>query len=74
MRILEDDEWDSSMSVEGFTPAKPDEHAEPFMNQTSPNYFSTLGVPSLPGGILIVTTTATSNMALRFLTGLPLRL
>src|SRR2546427_555676 len=29
MRILEDNEWDSSMSVEGFTPAKPGEHAEP---------------------------------------------
>src|SRR5467141_3560476 len=49
MRILEDDEWDSSMSVEGFTPAKPDEHAEPFMNQISPNYFSTLGVPIVAG-------------------------
>src|SRR6267143_3153916 len=49
MRILEDDEWDSSMSVEGFTPAKPDEHAEPFMNQISPNYFSTLGVPVIAG-------------------------
>src|SRR6266850_2529004 len=49
MRILEDNEWDSSMSVEGFTPAKPDEHAEPFMNQISPNYFSTLGVPIVAG-------------------------
>ena len=49
MRILEDNEWDSGMSVEGFTPAKPDEHAEPFMNQISPNYFSTLGVPIVAG-------------------------
>ena len=49
MRILEDNEWDSSMSVEGFTPAKPDEHAEPFMNQISPNYFLTLGVPIVAG-------------------------
>ena len=49
MRILEDSEWDSGMSVEGFTPAKPDEHAQPFMNQISPNYFSTLGVSIVAG-------------------------
>jgi predicted permease len=48
-RILEDNEWDSSMSVEGFTPDKPDDHAEPYMNQISPNYFATLGVPILAG-------------------------
>src|SRR5713226_4893541 len=40
MRILEDNEWDSSMSVEGFSPAKPDEHAEPYMNSISPGYFA----------------------------------
>lgn len=49
MRILEDNEWDSSMSVEGFTPAKPDEHAEPYMNSISPNYFTTMGVPIIAG-------------------------
>lgn len=49
MRILEDNEWDSSMSVEGFTPAKPNEHAEPYMNSISPNYFATLGVPIVAG-------------------------
>jgi predicted permease len=49
MRILEDNEWDSSMSVEGFTPAKPDEHAEPYMNSIGPNYFATLGVPVVAG-------------------------
>src|SRR2546422_7190666 len=49
MRILGDNEWDSSMSVEGFTPAKPDEHAEPYMNQIGPNYFATLGVPIVAG-------------------------
>jgi predicted permease len=49
MRILEDNEWDSIMSVEGFTPAKPDEHAEPYMNAISPNYFATLGVPIVAG-------------------------
>jgi predicted permease len=49
MRILEDNEWDSGMSVEGFTPAKPDEHAEPYMNAIGPNYFATLGVPIIAG-------------------------
>ena len=49
MRILEDNEWDSGMSVEGFTPAKPNEHAQPYMNSISPNYFSTLGVPIAAG-------------------------
>ena len=49
VRILEDNEWDSSMSAEGFTPAKPDEHAEPFMNAIGPNYFATLGVPIVAG-------------------------
>src|SRR5713101_2135943 len=49
MRILEDNEWDSSMSVEGFSPAKPDEHAEPYMNAISFNYFATLGVPIVAG-------------------------
>ena len=29
MRILENDEWDSSMTVEGYTPAKPEDRAEP---------------------------------------------
>src|SRR6266566_1286174 len=49
VRILEDNEWDSSMSVEGFSPAKPDEHAEPYMNSISPDYFATLGVPIVAG-------------------------
>ena len=49
MRILEDNEWDSSMTVEGFTPAKPDEHAQPYMNSISPGYFATLGVPIIAG-------------------------
>ncbi len=48
MRILEDDEWDSSMTVEGYT-AKPGQNPEPFMNSISPNYFATLGVPILQG-------------------------
>jgi len=49
MRILENDEWDSSMTVEGYHPAKPEDRAEPYMNQISPNYFATLGVPIVLG-------------------------
>lgn len=49
MRILADNEWDSSMTVEGFTPPTPDAHPEPYMNEISPNYFATLGVPILNG-------------------------
>jgi predicted permease len=49
VRILEDNEWDSGMSVEGFNPPKPDEHAQPFMNQIGPNYFATMGVPVVAG-------------------------
>jgi len=49
MRILENDEWDSSMTVEGYNPDKPDDRAEPYMNQIGPNYFATLGVPILQG-------------------------
>ena len=54
MRILEDNEWDSGMSVEGFTPAKPDEHAQPYMNAIGPNYFATLGVPIVAGHDLTI--------------------
>jgi predicted permease len=49
MRILEHDEWDSSMTVEGYSPDKPDDRAEPYMNSISPNYFATLGVPIVSG-------------------------
>ena len=49
VRILEENEWDSSMTVEGFTPPTPDAHPEPYMNQISPNYFATLGVPVVNG-------------------------
>ncbi len=48
IRILEENEWDSSMTVEGYT-AKPGQSPEPFMNSVSPNYFATLGVPILQG-------------------------
>jgi predicted permease len=49
MRILEDNEWDSSMTVEGYSPAKPEDRAEPFMNAIGPGYFATLGVPIVAG-------------------------
>ncbi len=49
MRILENDEWDSSMTVEGYTPAKPEDRPQPYMNQISPGYFATLGVPIVAG-------------------------
>jgi predicted permease len=49
MRIIENNEWDSSMTVEGYTPAKPEDRAEPFMNQISPGYFAALGVPIVAG-------------------------
>jgi putative ABC transport system permease protein len=49
MRILENNEWDSSMSVEGYNPDKPDDRAQPYMNQVSPNYFAALGVPIIAG-------------------------
>jgi predicted permease len=48
MRILEGDEWDSSMTVEGYA-AKPGSGPEPFMNSISPNYFATMGIPIVSG-------------------------
>jgi predicted permease len=48
MRILEDNEWDSSVTVEGYS-AKPGQTPEPFMNSVSPNYFATLGIPIIMG-------------------------
>jgi putative ABC transport system permease protein len=48
-RILEGNEWDSTVTVEGYTPRKAGDHAEPYMNMISPNYFATLGVPIVLG-------------------------
>jgi predicted permease len=48
VRILEGNEWDSSMTVEGYT-AKPGAGPEPYMNSISPNYFATMGIPILAG-------------------------
>jgi len=49
MRILENNEWDSSVTVEGYNPATPKDRPEPFMNAISPSYFATLGVPIVLG-------------------------
>ena len=56
-RILEDNEWDSSMTVEGYQ-AKAGQQPEPFMNDISPNYFATLGVPILAGREFTIKDTA----------------
>src|SRR5580704_4358287 len=57
LRILEDNEWDSSMTVEGFTPPTPDAHPEPFMTKSAPtisplsvfpsSMAATFGLPTL---------------------------
>jgi predicted permease len=49
VRILEGNEWDSSMTVEGYAPPTPDARPQPYMNMISPNYFATLGVPIVAG-------------------------
>ena len=49
MRIMEDDEWDSGLTAEGYSPTKPDDHPQAYMNQIGPGYFATLGVPITAG-------------------------
>jgi len=46
--LLEGNEWDSSMSVEGYEP-KPGENMNPYCNAVSPEYFKTMGIPILAG-------------------------
>src|SRR6266850_4735687 len=46
--LLEGNEWDSSMSVEGYE-AKPGEDMNPFCNAVSPGYFKTMGIALLAG-------------------------
>jgi predicted permease len=48
MGLLEGNEWDSSMSVEGYE-AKPGEDMNPFCNAVSPGYFKTMGIPLVAG-------------------------
>jgi predicted permease len=49
VRILGGSEWDSGLTVEGYSARRPDDHPQAFMNKISPNYFGTLGVPFLAG-------------------------
>jgi predicted permease len=46
--VLEGDEWDSTVTVEGYRTA-PGEWVDPHMNFVSPGYFKTLDVPMLTG-------------------------
>src|SRR5712692_7206597 len=46
--LLEGNEWDSSMSVEGYE-AKPGESMNPYCNAVSPGYFKTMGIPLVAG-------------------------
>ncbi len=48
MRILENNESDSWLTIEGYRP-KPTETPDAFMNYIGPGYFTTLGVPVLAG-------------------------
>ena len=48
VRILENDEWDSTVTVEGYE-AKPGEDMSPYFNAVSPGYFVTLGIPLVSG-------------------------
>jgi predicted permease len=49
MRIMENNEWDSGMTAEGYSPTKPDDHPQAYMNQIGPGYFAALGVPIVAG-------------------------
>ena len=46
--ILQDNEWDSSITVEGHVPA-PGHEPNPFMNSIGPGYFAVLGVEVVAG-------------------------
>ncbi|HLK19613.1 MAG TPA: ABC transporter permease, partial [Bryobacteraceae bacterium] len=48
MPVLADNEWDSSMAVEGFQ-HKPTETPDPHMQFISPDYFKTMNIPVLMG-------------------------
>ena len=48
MRVLDDSEWDSWVTVEGYQAAA-GEWVDPHMNFLAPGYFDTLGVPLIEG-------------------------
>ena len=49
VRIMDGSEWDSGLTVEGYSPSRRGDHPQAYMNKISPNYFATLGVPFLAG-------------------------
>jgi predicted permease len=48
IRILDHNESDDSMTVEGYAPAQ-GSNPEPYMNLIGPNYFATMGIPIVAG-------------------------
>jgi predicted permease len=46
--LLEDDEWDNWVTIEGYT-AKPDERPDPHMQFCWPGFFKTMKIPVLAG-------------------------
>jgi predicted permease len=48
MGLLEGNEWDSTMTVEGYQ-ARPGEQMNPYCNAVSPGYFKTLGIAVVRG-------------------------
>jgi predicted permease len=48
MRILEGNQWSSSMTIEGYTP-KADENVQQWNNSISPGYFRAMGMPLVMG-------------------------
>src|ERR1022692_3501134 len=48
MRLLDDDDWESTISVEGYQ-AKEDEDMNPYFNDVGPGWFGTMGIPVIEG-------------------------
>jgi len=55
--LLDGDEWDSSIAIEGYD-AKPGEDLDPHMNYVTPDFFPVVGVPILLGRSFTETDTA----------------
>ncbi len=49
MRILENNEWDNSMTIEGYAPGRAEDRGYGYMNIVDPNYFAAMGVPIVAG-------------------------
>ncbi len=48
IRLIDDNDWENTVSVEGYA-SKPDEDMNPYMNEISPGFFQTMGIPILMG-------------------------